>query len=40
MILWKQYLEDNNVDICCITETHLKDTDIGRRQNKKKKLIL
>ena len=37
MILWKQYLEDNNVDICCITETHLKDTNIGRRQNKKKK---
>ena len=39
MILWKQYLENNKVDICGITETHLKNTKIRRKQMRTKNNI-
>ena len=25
ILIWKQYLQDNRIDSCCITETHLRD---------------
>ena len=37
MILWKQYLIDHNVDICCITETHLKSLKKPKRTKGSKK---
>ena len=36
MIVWKHYLEDNNIDICCITETWLKESNIQSKANKEK----
>ena len=33
MIVWKQYLEDNNIDICSMTETWLKDTNKMNNRN-------